>query len=116
MLKGRIMVTRANTKIYGAQHAAEVLEKIRKYLDISICEMARRTESGQSNLSEVLKGQGRISLDKAIKMARLLGVGHKSLVGAVLQDALEAAGSDLKVMLLTAEQYEIYLASKPTKQ
>jgi len=49
-------------------------------------------------------------------MARLLGVGHKSLVGAVLQDALEAAGSDLKVMLLTAEQYEIYLASKPTKQ
>ncbi|MFH1018899.1 MAG: helix-turn-helix transcriptional regulator [Pseudomonadota bacterium] len=79
-----------------------MLESIRKADGLSQAELARKLRISRAHLCDIEKGRRKITPERAVRFADILGYSVRQFVALVLEDELRDAGLNLKVQLEAA--------------
>jgi antitoxin HigA-1 len=86
----------------GPLSLGELLEAIRLADDISQVDFAKKLNISKSHLCDIEKGRKTVSLERASKLARMLGYSEEQFVRLALQEQIQKAGLDYIISLKAA--------------
>lgn len=80
----------------------DLLETVRKCRDLSQKDFAKKLKISPSHLCDIEKNRKTVSVERAMKFAKILGESESQFVRFALQGMLDQAGLKLKVELKAA--------------
>jgi transcriptional regulator with XRE-family HTH domain len=89
-------------KEFGPRSVGRVLKSFREADDTSQAEFARTLGISRANLCDIEKGRKQVSLERAAKFARILGLPDALLVQYAIDEQLRAANLKLRVTIQAA--------------
>ena len=89
-------------KEFGPRSVGRVLKSFREADETSQAEFARMLGISRANLCDIEKGRKQVSLERAAKFARILGLPDALLVGYAIEEQLRAAKLKLTVKVQAA--------------
>ena len=75
----------------------QLLESIRICDEITQADLARQLGISRQDLNNIEKGRTKVSVERAMKLGKILGYGEESFASYVVEDMLIEAGLDVEV-------------------